>query len=90
VDETIFRFWRITRETGHDYQRHNDDTLPATGTWRQSMRALSLVLAFGLVLGGSSYAGAPDGKVPGIGTFQYSGSQVTTAAPQSIVLAVRF
>ena len=54
------------------------------------MRELSLILAFGLVFGGSSLAGAPDGNLPGIGTFQYSGSPVAATAPQPIVLAARF
>jgi len=53
------------------------------------MRALSLILAFGFVLAGSSFAGLPDGSLPGIGTFQYSGSPVTTA-PHPIVVAARF
>jgi hypothetical protein len=55
-----------------------------------SMRALSLILAFGFVLAGSSLAGAPDGNLPGVGTFQYSGSPVTTVAAQPIVVAARF
>lgn len=54
------------------------------------MRALSFMLAFGFVLAGSSFAGAPDGNLPGIGTFQYSGSPVTTTAQQPIVVAARF
>jgi hypothetical protein len=54
------------------------------------MRALSFILAFGFVLAGSSLAGAPDGNLPGIGTFQYSGSPVTHAAAQPIVVAARF
>ncbi|GGI27084.1 hypothetical protein GCM10010987_42620 [Bradyrhizobium guangdongense] len=54
------------------------------------MRALSFILAFSFVLAGSSLAGAPDGDLPGIGTFQYSGSPVTTAGPQPIVLAAHF
>ncbi|HEX9210594.1 MAG TPA: hypothetical protein VF901_08785 [Bradyrhizobium sp.] len=53
------------------------------------MRALSFILAFGFVLAGSSFAGSPDGNLPGVGTFQYSGSPVTTE-PQPIVLAARF
>ena len=52
------------------------------------MRALSLILAFGFVLAGSSLAGAP-GNLPGVGTFQYSGSPVTMTSPQPVVLAVR-
>jgi hypothetical protein len=64
--------------------------LPATQFGDKSMRALSFILAFGFVLVGSSFAGSPDGSLPGIGTFQYSGSPITTAAPQQIVLAARF
>ncbi|MCK1742479.1 hypothetical protein IVA80_16810 [Bradyrhizobium sp. 139] len=54
------------------------------------MRALSFVLGFGFVLAGSSFAGAPDGNLPGVGTFLYSGSSVTITAPQPIVVAARF
>ena len=54
------------------------------------MRALSFILAFGFVLAGSSLAGAPDGDLPGIGTFQYSGSPVTATASQPVVVAARF
>ena len=89
--ETILGFGRITEETADGYQLHNDDgTPPATQFGDMSMRALSFILAFGFVLVGSSFAGAPDGNLPGIGTFQYSGSPVTTTAPQPIVLAARF
>ncbi|MCK1545362.1 hypothetical protein IVB12_26335 [Bradyrhizobium sp. 179] len=41
-DETIFRFWRITHETTHGYQLHND----GTGGHRfgdKTMRALSFL-----------------------------------------------
>lgn len=54
------------------------------------MRALSFILAFGLVLAGSSLAGAPDGNLPGVGTFQYSGSPVAVPATQPIMVAARF
>ncbi|WP_167772169.1 hypothetical protein [Bradyrhizobium frederickii] len=54
------------------------------------MRALSFILAFAFVVAGSSFAGAPDGNLPGIGTFQYSGSPVTTATSQPILVAARF
>ena len=63
---------------------------PATQLGDKSMRALSFILAFGFVLAGSSLAGAPDGNLPGIGTFQYSGSPITITAPQPIVVAARF
>ncbi|WP_201723657.1 hypothetical protein [Bradyrhizobium neotropicale] len=53
------------------------------------MRALSFILAFGLVLVGSSVAGSADGSLPGVGTFEYSGSPVAPA-PQPIVVAARF
>jgi hypothetical protein len=84
-------FGRITGETTDGYQLHNDDgTPPATQFRDKSMRTLSFILAFGFVLAGSSFAGAPDGNLPGIGTFQYSGSPITTPGPQPIVLAARF
>ncbi|SFO79289.1 hypothetical protein SAMN05216330_104692 [Bradyrhizobium sp. Ghvi] len=90
-NETIFGLECITQETADGYQDHNDAAVPpATQFGERSMRALSLILAFGFVLAGSSFAGAPDGDLPGIGTFQYSGSPVTTAAPQPIVLAAHF
>ncbi|MBR0844307.1 hypothetical protein JQ607_29250 [Bradyrhizobium liaoningense] len=54
------------------------------------MRALSFIIAFGFVLAGSSFAGSPDGNLPGVGTFQYSGSPVTTAVAQPIMVAARF
>ncbi|WP_145984279.1 hypothetical protein [Bradyrhizobium nitroreducens] len=90
-DETILRFWRITRETAHGYQFHNDDgASPATEFGDKTMRALSFILAFGFVIVGSSFAGAPDGNLPGVGTFQYSGSPITTASSQPIMVAARF
>lgn len=87
-NETILGFGRITEETADGYQRHNDDGTTQFGD--RSMRALSFILAFGFVLAGSSFAGAPDGYLPGIGTFQYSGSPMTTTTPQPVVLAARF
>ncbi len=90
-NETISGFSRITGETADGYQRDNDDGAPpATQLGKRSMRALSFILTFSFVLVGSSFAGAPDGNLPGIGTFQYSGSPVTTTAPQPVVLAARF
>lgn len=54
------------------------------------MRALSLILAIGFVLAGSSLAGSADGGLPGIGTFAYSGAPVATTVPQPVVVASRF
>jgi hypothetical protein len=54
------------------------------------MRALSFILAFAFVVAGSSFAGSPDGNLPGIGTFQYSGSPIATATSQPMVVAARF
>ncbi|WP_338312313.1 hypothetical protein [Bradyrhizobium sp. TM239] len=68
----------------------NDGASPATEFGDKTMRALSFILAFGLVIAGSSFAGAPDGGLPGVGTFQYSGSPITPTASQSIVVAARF
>ncbi|WP_158669896.1 hypothetical protein, partial [Bradyrhizobium guangdongense] len=90
-DETIFSFSRITHETGHGYQRHNDDGAPpAAELGHEIMRALSLILAFGFVLAGSSFAGSPDGNLPGVGTFQYSGTPVTITPARPIMVAARF
>ncbi|MBB4391230.1 hypothetical protein [Bradyrhizobium sp. ERR14] len=90
-DETILRFWRITRETAHGYQLHNDERRTAGHEFGdKTMRALSFILAFGFVIAGSSFAGAPDGNLPGVGTFQYSGSPITPTTSQSIVVAARF
>jgi len=54
------------------------------------MRTLSFILAVGFVFAGSSFAGTPDGSLPGVGTFQYSGSPVIAPAQQPIVVAARF
>ena len=51
------------------------------------MRILSLILAFGFVLAGSSMAGSADGSLPNIGTFAYSGPPISTSAPDVIVAA---
>jgi hypothetical protein len=53
------------------------------------MRTLNFILAFAFVLVGPSLAGSSDNSLPGIGTFAYSGSPVTTSAPQAIVVAAR-
>ncbi len=53
------------------------------------MRTLSFILAFAFVLAGPSIAGSPDSRLPGIGTFAYSGSPIVTSVPQAIVVAVR-
>jgi len=51
------------------------------------MRILSLVLACAFVLAGSTTAGLADGDLPGIGTFHYRFSPMTTSA--SLSAAVR-
>jgi hypothetical protein len=51
------------------------------------MRTISLILAFALVLAGSSIAGSAETGMPGIGTFSYNGSPV--AAPQAFIVAAR-
>ena len=51
------------------------------------MRTLSFILAFAFVLAGPSVAGSSDNGLPGIGTFAYGGSPITTSAP--IVVAAR-
>jgi hypothetical protein len=49
----------------------------------RQMHAVSLILAFALVLAGSSMAGSEQSGLPGIGTFAYGG------APAAIVVAAR-
>ncbi len=53
------------------------------------MQTLSFILAFALVLFGSSLAGSSETSLPGIGTFAYTGSPIAVSAPQAIVVAVR-
>jgi hypothetical protein len=53
------------------------------------MRTVSFILAFAFMLAAPSIAGSLDNTLPGIGTFAYSGSPTLTAAPHSIVVAVR-
>ena len=53
------------------------------------MRTLSFMLAFAFVLIGPSMAGSSDGNLPGIGTFAYNGSPITTSAPRTVLVASR-
>jgi hypothetical protein len=53
------------------------------------MRTVSFILAFAFILAGPSMAGSADHGLPGIGTFSYNGSPVTTAAPEALVVAAR-
>jgi len=50
------------------------------------MRILSFLLAFAFVLAGPPMAGPPDNDLPGVGTFAYSGSPVSS---QTMVVAAR-
>jgi hypothetical protein len=51
------------------------------------MRTTSFILAFAFILAGPSIAGSSDQGLPGIGTFSYNGSPVTTSAPQPMLIA---
>jgi hypothetical protein len=51
------------------------------------MRTVSFILAFAFILAGPSLAGSSDNGLPGIGTFSYYGSPVTTSAPALVVAA---
>ena len=51
------------------------------------MRTISFILAFALILAGPSMAGSSDQGLPGVGTFAYNGSPVTTPASQPMVVA---
>lgn len=48
------------------------------------MRALSYVIALVFVLTEPSMAGSADRDLPGVGTFTYCGTPVSTAAPKLI------
>jgi len=52
------------------------------------MRTIRFILAFAFILGGPTLAGAPDGGLPGIGTFAYDAGPIVAASP-SIVVAAR-
>ena len=51
------------------------------------MRPLSLILAAGLLLVGSTMAGTVQGTLPGVGTFSYNGTAIAQASPPVIVAA---
>jgi hypothetical protein len=53
------------------------------------MRTLSFILAFIFVLAAPSLAGSYDSGLPGIGTFAYNGSPITSTTPKNILVAVR-
>jgi hypothetical protein len=88
--ETIFRFWRRYPETARGYQIANE-TAGTVGTeiGDSQMRTISFILAFGFILAGPSMAGTSDNGLPGIGTFSYNGSPVTTSAPQLMLVAAK-
>ena len=52
------------------------------------MRALSFILAFAFLLVGPSLAGSSDNSLPGIGTFAYNGSPISSP-PEAMVVAAR-
>jgi hypothetical protein len=51
------------------------------------MRIFSFVLAVAFTLAGPTLAGVSDGDLPGIGTFAYNGSPITSAPPAIVVAA---
>jgi hypothetical protein len=53
------------------------------------MRALSIILVFAFVLAGPSMVGPSEGGLPGIGTFAYNGSPISTSTSQAIIVATR-
>ena len=52
------------------------------------MRTFSFILAFAFVLVGPSMAGTVDSSLPGIGTFSYNGTPITSPASPTILVAV--
>lgn len=72
-----------------DYQfanKNGGQRRPKTGD--SQMRTIRFILAFAFILGGPTLAGAPDGGLPGIGTFAYEAWPIVAASP-SIVVAAR-
>jgi hypothetical protein len=53
------------------------------------MRTASFALALAFMLAGPSMAGSSEGDLPGIGTFSYNGSPLTTSVPDSVLVATR-
>jgi hypothetical protein len=62
---------------------------PAIKTGDSQMRALSIILVFTFVLAGPSMVGPSEGGLPGIGTFAYNGSPISTSTSQAIIVATR-
>jgi len=52
------------------------------------MRPLSLILAAGLLLAGSTMAGTVQGTLPNVGTFTFNGTPIAPA-PQPMNVAAR-
>jgi hypothetical protein len=50
--------------------------------WRDTMRALSYIIALVFVLTGPSLAGSADRDLPGVGTFAYCGTPILNPAPE--------
>jgi hypothetical protein len=53
------------------------------------MRTISFILACAFILTGPSMAGSSDNGLPGIGTFSYNGSPVTTSTSQLMLVAAK-
>jgi hypothetical protein len=50
------------------------------------MKVLSFILAFALLLAGSTMADSVDTGLPGVGTFSYSSAPMTTSASRAIAV----
>jgi hypothetical protein len=77
-------------ETAVGYQPANETAGNADSQHRRDsqMRALSFILAFAFLLVGPSLAGSSDNSLPGIGTFAYNGSPISSP-PEAMVVAAR-
>jgi hypothetical protein len=53
------------------------------------MRTISFILAFAFILAGPSIAGSSDTKLPGVGTFAYTGMPIAADAPRVALIASR-
>lgn len=53
------------------------------------MRTLSFILVFAFTMVGPSLSGPPDGGLPCVGAFSYTGSPIIDDSPPSFMVAAR-
>jgi hypothetical protein len=95
-DETILcptkPFSALAQKSGNPSWLSSDQQGTAPGaddrrTGDRQMRTMSFILAFAFVMAATSMAGSAETGLPGIGTFSYNGSPVTTTSHALVVAA---